>query len=285
MAGRRIAGIDVGSVGLGGAAWSIPDAIERKRAIRTILVAIDAGVRLIDTAHAYTTRNSESHNERLIASALTQLPTANVLVATKGGHERRGDEFPIDGRPASIRRHCEASLRALAVDCIGLYQLHWPDPHVPLTETMGAFADLQREGKIRFIGLANVTIEQIEVAQRIVEIASVQNPLSPKRLMGRAVLDYCEERGIAYLAYAALGGPNEAPTIATSLPAFAGVAARYFASPQQVVLAWELALSPNLIPIVGASRPATAVDSTAAASLRLEADDLDLLTSSLSGVY
>jgi aryl-alcohol dehydrogenase-like predicted oxidoreductase len=172
-------------------------------------------------------------------------------------------------------------LRALAVDCIGLYQLHWPDPHIPITETMGAFADLQREGKIRFIGLANVTVEQIEDAQRIVEIVSVQNPMSPKRLEGRAVLDYCEERGISYLAYAPLGGPSEALAIPTSLPAFAEVAARYFVSPQQVVLAWELALSPILIPIVGASRPATAVDATAASSLRLLADDLDLLTSSL----
>lgn len=148
---------------------------------------------------------------------------------------------------------------------------------------MGAFAELRSEGKIRFVGLANVTVEEIEEAQRVVDVVSVQNSLSPMRLEARAALDYCEAHNMAYLAYASLGGPSEAKTVATRLPAFAAAALRHAVSPQRVVLAWELALSPVLIPIAGASHPETAADSAAAATLQLEADQLELLTSSLSG--
>jgi aryl-alcohol dehydrogenase-like predicted oxidoreductase len=190
---------------------------------------------------------------------------------------------PSTGDPRRFARQCETSLRALAVDCIDLYQLHWPDPRVPLAETMGAFAELRSEGKIRFVGLANVTVEEIEEAQRVVDVVSVQNSPSPMRLEARAALDYCEAYDIAYLAYASLGGPSEAKTLAARLPAFAAAVLRHAVSPQRVVLCLGARTFACAVTIAGAGRPKTAADSAAAATLQLEADELELLTSSLPG--
>ena len=271
---RSIGGTYVSAIGLGGANWSLAEPVDRDRSIRTIHAAIDAGVTLIDTAHVYTTGGEEAHNERLIAEALARHPNGrSALVATKGGHFRAGNEFPIDGRPETIRHHCETSLRALGLDCIWLYQLHMPDPAVPLAETVGALVELLREGKIALVGLSNVSLPQIEEARKVVEIASVQNPFSPG-LRNRALLDFCSSQGIAYLAYEPLGGREEAARIEKAFPAFAAVATTRGVSVQRVVLAWELAQSPALIPIVGSSRPETAADSAAAASLELTADEL-----------
>ena len=262
------------AIGLGGALWSLGESRERARAINTIHAAIDAGVTLIDTAHVYTTRDEEAHNERLIAEALARHPNgSSVHVATKGGHFRAGEEFPIDGRPESIKHHCESSLRALGVERIWLYQLHMPDPSVSLAESVAALAQLRREGKIALAGLSNVSVPQLEEALPIVDIASVQNPFSPG-IRDRSVLDFCSAHGIAYLAYEPLGGPDEARKLETAFPQFAAVAGARGVSVQQVVLAWELAQSAALIPIVGSSRPETAADSAAVLRLELTPEEL-----------
>jgi aryl-alcohol dehydrogenase-like predicted oxidoreductase len=178
---RRIGDVEVGAVGLGGVNLSIPRAADEREAVRVVHAAIDVGVTLIDTAHAYTTVDEQAHNERLVALALAGHPRRDdVLVATKGGHFRADERsWPVDGRPETIRAHCETSLRVLGVHAIGLYQLHWPDPDVPIAESMGVFAELQREGKIRLAGVSNFSVAQIEEARGVVDVASVQNRFSP----------------------------------------------------------------------------------------------------------
>jgi aryl-alcohol dehydrogenase-like predicted oxidoreductase len=276
---RTIGDVQVGAIGFGVLNLSIPQSASEREAERTIHAALDAGVTLIDTAHAYTTVDEEAHNERLVATALASHPrSGEVLVATKGGHFRVGEsDFPVDGRPETIREHCETSLRTLGVDAIGLYQLHWPDPHVPVAESMGAFADLRREGKVRLVGVSNFSVEQIEEAQGVVEVASVQNRFSPARREDAPVLDYCAREGIAYLSYMPLDGAGRAASVGERLPAFARVAEERGVSPQRVVLAWHLAQAPVVTPIPGARRPETIVDSAAAAELELTPEELALL--------
>jgi aryl-alcohol dehydrogenase-like predicted oxidoreductase len=276
---RRIGDVPVGAIGLGGVNLSIPEPVPDDQAERTIHAALDAGVTLIDTAHAYTTVDEEAHNERLLARALATHPRRDdVLVATKGGHFRAAErDFPIDGRPEAIRAHCETSLRVLGVETIGLYQLHWPDPDVPIAESMGAFAELQREGKVRLVGVSNFSVEQIEEARGVVDVASVQNRFSPAHDEDRRVLDYCAGEGIAYLPYSPLDGAARAPSVGERLPGFARVAEERGVSPQRVVLAWHLAQAPVVIPIPGARRPETIADSAAAADLELTPEELALL--------
>lgn len=279
MQKRRIGDLPVSAIGLGGVNLSMPEPLDERSGVRTIHAALDAGVTLIDTAHAYTTLEHEAHNEWLISRALRQHPKReDVLVATKGGHFRAGPaNFPVDGRPETIRSHCEVSLRTLHVERIGLYQLHWPDPRVPIVETMGAFAELRQEGKIRLVGVSNFSVEQIEQAIGVVEVASVQNAFSPFARDDRPVIDYCAARGIAYLAYTPLGGSERARSLGETLGAFAEVASARGVSAQQVVLAWHLAQSPAVIPIPGARRPETIADSARAAELQLGPDELALL--------
>ena len=276
MRARRIADVEVGAVGLGGVNWSLLEPIPDADAERTIHAAIDAGVTLIDTAHCYTTVDEPAHNERLVAKALASHPRgADVFVATKGGHWRDSEtSFPVDGRPERIREHCEVSLRVLGVETIWLYQLHWPDPDVPIAESMGAFAELQREGKIRHAGVSNFSVAQIEEARGEVEVVSVQNRFSPSAPEDRPVLDYCAEHAIAYLSYLPLDGLGGAQSLGERLPAFARVAEARGVSPHRVVLAWHLAQAPVVIPIPGARRPETIADSAAAAGLELTPAEL-----------
>jgi aryl-alcohol dehydrogenase-like predicted oxidoreductase len=179
---RTIAGWPVGAIGLGAMPMSVQGRPDRPRAIATIHAALDAGITLIDTADAYcTSRVDTGHNERLVAEALQSRGAHHdeVLVATKGGHVRPDDgSWIIDGRPEHLKAACEASLRALDVDVIDLYQLHRPDPAIALAESVGAMADLRDEGRVRLVGLSNVNIDQIEEASAIVPVASVQNQLS-----------------------------------------------------------------------------------------------------------
>ncbi len=253
---------------------------DEARSLRTIHAALDAGVTLIDTADAYCLGESEvGHNERLVAKALASWPGGRdgVLVATKGGHTRPGREWGLDGRPEHLRQACEASLRALGVEAIGLYQLHRPDPKVPFAESVGALAELRAAGKVRMVGLSNVSVDQIEQARRIVEVASVQNELSPRFRRSEGELAWCAAHRIAFLPWSPLGGIGRGGMLGQRHPAFAEVAGRHGVSPQQVALAWELAKAPVVIPIPGARRPETIADSAAAATLRLDADELDRL--------
>ena len=263
-----IHGESVGALGLGTAQLAFTE-IDRAQAVRTVHAALDAGVRLIDTALAYNRPGRSSYAEETVRRALSDRPPGEAFVATKGGHYRAGDEFPIDGRPDALRRDCETSLRELGVERIDLYQLHHVDPAVPFEDSVGALEELRRGGKIAQVGLSNVTLDLIDRARSITDVATVQNRLSVSRPSDLGIARSCAERGIVYLAYSPLEG-----TGADGGEGRMRVARRLGVSPQRVALAWLIAQSPNILPLVGASRPETIEDSAGAALLRLDAADL-----------
>jgi aryl-alcohol dehydrogenase-like predicted oxidoreductase len=275
---RRIGDVEVSAIGLGGMPLSIEGRPDEARAIRTIHAALDLGVTLIDTADAYHLRAGEvGHNERLIARALREWSGDSdaILLATKGGHLRPGDgTWYVDGRPEHLRAACEASLRALGVERIGLYQFHRPDPKVPYAESVGTLRELQDEGKIRLAGISNGDPGQIDEARGLIELVSVQNQFSPRFRSSLPELRRCDELGVAFLAWSPLGGISSAGELGSRHEAFAQVARERGVSPQRVTLAWELAQSPVVIPIPGSTRPETIADSFAAIELELTADEL-----------
>jgi aryl-alcohol dehydrogenase-like predicted oxidoreductase len=287
MRNRTIGGITVSAIGLGAMPMSIEGRPDEDRCIATIHAALDAGVTFIDTADAYHMRAGETgHNERLIAKALASYSgdTTDVLVATKGGHIRPGDgSWQVDGSPAYIQQAAEASLKALGVDAIGLYQFHRPDPEVPYAESVGALKDLLDEGKIRLAGISNATVEQIGIARQVLgeqNLASVQNQFSPAFRSSEDELAYCAKLGIAFLPWSPLGGIARADQLGSRHSAFQQVADAHGISPQQVTLAWMLAKAPVVIPIPGASRPESITDSAKAADLTLTPAELKSLDQS-----
>ena len=259
-----IGGRRVGRIGFGTAQLAFKE-VSVGQAVATIRAALDSGIDVVDTALAYTRPGVESFAEAVVAKALGR--GADVLVATKGGHRRDGDEFPVDARPAALRADCEASLRTLGVDTIDLYQLHHVDPDVPLMDSVGALEELRTEGKIRMIGLSNVDAAQLEQARTAATIVSVQNRLSVADRADLPTAGYCGQHGIAYLAYMPLHGAGDAAAVRA-------VADRHGVSPQRVRLAWVLAQGPHIMALVGSSRPVTIEDSAAAAGLHLDDDDL-----------
>ena len=283
MKQRMLGDLKVGSIGLGGMPMSIEGRPDEDRSVATIHAALDAGVTLIDTADAYHLNAGEvGHNEELIARALRSWggDTSSVVVATKGGHLRPGDgSWTQNGDPAYLKQAARDSARRLGVDAIGLYQFHRPDPKVPYAETVGALVELLEEGVIVRAGISNATIAQIDEANEVLggRLVSVQNQFSPAFLSSREELDHCAELGIAFLPWSPLGGISDAGELGSKHAAFAEVAQRHDVSPQQVALAWELSLADVVIPIPGASRPASIRDSAKAADLALSADDLAAL--------
>ena len=241
-----------------------PDWEGGKRLLRR---AVELGINFIDTAHPY----GPGWNEELIADALAPYP-AGVIVTTKGGVEKTGPgEVFSDGSPASLRRFCEGSLRRLKLDCIPLYQFHRPDPNVPFAESIGAFAELRREGKIRYIGLSNVSLAQVEEARGIAPIASVQNRYNLQERGDDAVVDYCAQHSIAYLPWGPLAAKPFAPEapLAQGSGALAQVASELGATAGQVALAWLLRRSPNIILIPGTTSIAHLEENVAAAKIEL----------------
>jgi len=274
---RQIDGTDVFPIGLGAMPMSLSGRPPEERSIRTIHAALDAGVNLIDTADAYSVDDTDvGHNERLIAKALRGRRDG-VIVATKAGHTRPGGAWALDGRPEHIRAACEASLQALETDRIDLYQYHRPDPEVPYEETIGALKELRDEGKVRWVGLSNASVEQIDVARSIVDVVAVQNQLSLEYTspLGKGEVEHCERHGIAFLAWSPLGGIRRAGEAAGRHEAVREAAEAHGASPQQVALAWLLSLSPAVIPIPGASRPESIQDSVRAVELELAPEELE----------
>ena len=276
MRSRTIGPVTVSAIGLGGMPMSIEGRPDEDRSIATIHAALDAGVTLIDTADAYLLNPGETgHNERLIAKALASYPgdSSDVLVATKGGHLRPGDgSWTVDGSPAHLREAAEASLKALGIEAIGLYQFHRPDPKVPYAESVGVLKELLDAGKIRMAGISNATIEQIDIAREVLgegNLASVQNQFSPAFRSSEPELRHCAALGIAFLPWSPLGGIGRAGDLGSRHAAFQEVAQSHGVSPQQVTLAWMLALAPVVIPIPGASRPQSITDSAQAAGLVL----------------
>lgn len=283
MRTRRIGDVQVSAIGLGGMPMSIEGRPDESRSIATVHAALDEGVTLIDTADAYHIDAGDvGHNESLIARALATYggDTSDVLVATKGGHIRPGDgSWQVDGSPTHIKHACEASLKRLGVEAIGLYQYHRPDPKVPWADSIGAIRDLLDEGKIRMAGVSNANPDQIREANGILggRLASVQNQFSPAFRGSAAELRLCDVLGIAFLPWSPLGGISRAGDLGSKHSAFAEVATAHGVSPQQVALAWMLAKSPVVIPIPGSSRPETIRDSAKAADLELTEEEFGRL--------
>jgi pyridoxine 4-dehydrogenase len=234
---------------------------------RTLLrKALDLGINLIDTADVYGGGDNES--ERMIADALHPYPH-DLVIATKGGQVSKEGQPAADGRPEHLRTACERSLRALRVDTIDLYQLHNPDPEVPLDESLGTLLELRDEGKIRLIGVSNVFRELLDFALSMAPVASVQNEYSTAARFSDPEVDVCEARGIAYMPWAPLRLGDLAP-----VNAVAAVAANHAATPAQVALAWLLARSATMLPIPGTSSLEHLEENVAAAALELSDEDL-----------
>jgi pyridoxine 4-dehydrogenase len=243
--------------------WGEPENPEEARAV--LKRAVELGINLIDTADSYGPHVSE----RLIGETLHPYPE-DLVIATKGGLLRDGPgQWRRDARPEHLREACEGSLKRLKLDCIDLYQLHRIDPRVPAEEPLGALAELREEGKIRHIGLSEVSVEQIQRAQQIVPIVSVQNRYNLTDRDSEDVLDFCEREGIGFIPWFPLatgdlarpGGPLDE------------IATRYGASPGQVALAWLLWRSPVMLPIPGTSSVEHLVENVAAASLELDEEE------------
>jgi len=273
MQQRNIGERAVGAIGLGAMPMSIEGRPDAEQSIRTIHAALDAGVSLIDTADAYYVAGEEpGHNELLVAAALRSHPERDrVLVATKGGHYRSPDGgWPVDGRPEHLIACAEASRQRLGVEVIDLYQLHRPDPTVAYAESLGALKHLLDTGVIRYAGISNADLEQIELARQILgpRLVSVQNQLSPVFRDSLPVLRRCAELGLAFLPWRPLGGLTYDRDDAALRP-FTQVAAAHQVSVAVAILAWLLAQGPHVIAIPGSTRPETIRNSVSAADLVL----------------
>ncbi len=284
MERRRIGTRQVSAIGLGAMPMSVREHNDEERALATVRRAVEEGVTLVDTADAYSPDEATfGHNEELVARALREVGAGpdDVLVATKGGHTRRGTDWELDGRPEYLRDACTGSLKRLGVDRIGLYQHHRPDPKIDYRETLEGLRALLDEGLVEAVGLSNANPRQIRLAVEVVGdgLTAVQNQFSPAFRSSRPEIDLCEELGLAFLAWSPLGGMSKAGDLGSEWSAFADVAAKHGVSPQQVCLAWELSLSPAVVPIPGASRPESVADSVRAVDLVLDDEDLAALTS------
>lgn len=241
---------------------------DRAGALEVLRRAVRGGTQLIDTADAYGPATSEE----LIAEALHPYPE-RLVIATKGGIERpTPEQWKPNGRPEHLRSACEASLRRLRVERIDLYQLHAVDPQVPVEDSMGTLFDLQREGKIRHVGVSNFSVEELDRTRQLGNIVSVQNRYSISLRRDEEVVRYCERHQIAYLPWGPLSEGR-----AASSDALAKVAKLHGATPTQVALSWLLSHSPNIVPIPGTSKLAHLEENLGARELVLTTEDMQAL--------
>jgi aryl-alcohol dehydrogenase-like predicted oxidoreductase len=241
-----------------------PDDGEAKATLRRV---VDLGVNFIDTADSYGPEISE----RLIAEALYPYPE-DLVIATKGGLVRPGPgRWEPDGRPGHLREACEGSLRRLRLDQIPLYQFHRPDPRVPLADSLGALVQLKDEGKIRHIGVSNVSEAQLRAAQQVTTVVSVQNRYNAADRKSEQLVDTCELEQIAFLPWAPIQQADGNPAVAKA-------AERHGASARQIVLAWLLARSPQMLPIPGTGSSDHAEANVAAAAIELSPDEAAAIT-------
>jgi pyridoxine 4-dehydrogenase len=241
-----------------------PDVDEAKAVLRR---AVELGTDFIDTADSYGPEVSEN----LIADALHPYPDG-LAIATKGGLERPGPgRWPANGRPEHLKAACDGSLRRLRLEQIPVYQLHRPDRAVPFEDSVGALVDLQKDGKIRHIALSNVSVRQLRDAQRLTPVVSIQNRYNLGDRGSDAVVDACEKEALAFLPWAPIQDVGARPAVRE-------IADRHGATVQQVVLAWLLARSPQMLPIPGTGSVAHLEENTAAAALELSADEVRSLT-------
>ena len=241
--------------------WGNPP--DRNRARAALVRALELGVNFIDTADAY----GPDVSENLIAEALHPYPE-DLVIATKGGLVRPGPgHWDADGRPDHLRAACEGSLRRLRLDQIPLYQFHRPDPKVPIAESVGALAALKDEGKIRHIGVSNFSEPQLREAERITPIVSVQNRYNAADRSSESMVDLCEQEQLTFLPWAPIQDAGQNPAIAEA-------ARRHGASQHQIVLAWLLARSPNILPIPGSGSADHVAENIAAAGISLSQDEI-----------
>ena len=247
--------------------WGEPEDPEEAR--RVLRRAVEFGINLIDTADSYGPEVSE----RLIAETLHPYPEG-LVIATKGGLTRPGPgRWESDGRPEHLREACEGSLRRLKVERIDLYQLHRIDPRVPAEESLGTLAELREEGKIRHVGLSEVSVEQLERARKIVPIVSVQNRYNLTDRGSEDVLDFCEREGLGFIPWFPLATGN----LARPGGPLDEIVTRHNAAPGQVALAWLLQRSPVMLPIPGTSSVEHLEENVAAADLQLSREEFEEL--------
>jgi pyridoxine 4-dehydrogenase len=241
-----------------------PDRDEAKAVLRR---AVELGVNFIDTADSYGPHVSEE----LIAEALRPYPD-DLVIATKGGLERPGpNRWPANGRPEHLIEACEGSLRRLGLDQIPLYQFHRPDPEVPLEDSIGALVRLKEQGKIRHIGVSNVSEEQLRRAQKLTPVVSVQNRYNLDDRQSEPLVDLCEQERLAFLPWAPIQDLDDDRQVQE-------IARRHGATPRQIVLAWLLARSPAMLPIAGTGSVAHLEENIAAAAMELSQAEVAGLT-------
>jgi pyridoxine 4-dehydrogenase len=248
----------------GNGIWGEPE--DHSEAVRVLRRAVELGINFLDTANSYGPEVAE----RLIAEALYPYPPG-LLIATKGGFERPGpDQWKVNGRPEYLKKACEGSLQRLRLQRIDLYQLHRIDPDVPTEDQIGALRELQSEGKIRHIGLSEVTVKQIEQVRTMVPVVTVQNRYSIMERSYEDVLEYCEKEELGFIPWFPLG----AGQLAAAGNVLEHEAVRLHATPSQLAIAWLLWRSPVMLPIPGTSRVSHLEENVAAASLKISGDTL-----------
>ena len=245
-----------------GSIWGEPS--DRAKALKVLRRALELGVNFFDTAESYGPHTSEI----LIAEALHPYPKGFVIGTKCGIARPRASRWDADGRPEKLKQDLEGSLKRLRLERIDLYQLHTVDPKVPLEVSLGTLADLQREGKIRHVGVSNVSVKQLEQARKIVPIVSVQNRYSIVDRASDDVVDYCEKHGMAFLPWYPLGDGA-----VLRIQKLKDLAKKLQATPAQVGIAWLLAKSPVMLPIPGTSSIAHLEENVAAEKLKLGDDD------------
>ena len=274
-------GPTVSCIGLGTMLLSISGRPPEDQGIRVIQAALDHGITLIDTADCYCyDHNDFHHNEKLVLKALKGRRD-QVTIMTKVGCRRPGGAWTIDARPEYLTEATHSCLKALGVDTIDLLALNSPDSRVPFADSVGALARLREQGKIRHVGLCNAQVNHIEEARAIVPITSVQNRWHPqaREVEKNGVLDYCKRNQITFFAYSPFGGTLGAPTLGTLK--LAEQARRRRVSPYRLVLAWMLAKSPVCIPLPGARRVESIVDSVLAADMELDSEAVKAVEATL----
>jgi aryl-alcohol dehydrogenase-like predicted oxidoreductase len=265
------------AIGLGAMPLSCDGRPDRATARAVIHAALDAGTRLFDTADVYCLDDGDlGHNEALLAAALSEHPAGREsVVATKGGLGRPGGDWVSRAAPAQLIDACERSLRALRTDCIDLYQLHAPDDVAPIEDSVGALARLSEAGKIRHVGLSNVSADELARARAIVPIVSVQNRANilDRSAWDDGVIEACAAARLAFLPYCPVGGSSQRAALRRHR-GLRAVAERLAATPEEIALAWLLQQVPFSLPIPGASRVASARSSVRAMDVHLSASDL-----------
>lgn len=267
----------VNAIGFGGMPLSIEGRPNEPEAIKVIHALLAAGIDFIDTANVYCVDDNDlGHNEALIKKAMqTWRGDGPIYVATKGGLRRPGGDWITNGQPKELRRACESSIKALGVDHLFLYQLHAPDSKVPLADSVGEISRLQEEGKVLHVGLSNVSAAELNWAQKIVRIETVQNRFNPmcQRDLFNGVITACQEQKVTYIAYSPVGGGGHHVEMAQH-PTLVEISQDHQATTYQIMLSWCLSKGNQMLPIPGASKVKNVISSAAAVKINLSVEEI-----------